>query len=200
MNRLILLTTALCLAAGPLAAQGLGEAAAKERKRREEEQKKNNGPAKVVTTEDLAKVQGTTATDNTPTLAREMGGKARSDESHAPDNPREGAAKQKREEAGAPEERGGQDETTWRTKAAELRKDLREIEQKAQALEQEKSKVAGDILRSTDTNEILRLRADQQRIDEQLQAVKRELDGVRQETAQFEESARRAGVPPGWIR
>ena len=77
------------LAAGPLEAQGLGEAAAREKRRREEEQKKNKGPARVVTTEDLAKVQSATATEPAkPMSAQEMGGKPRSASSDEVDQDR----------------------------------------------------------------------------------------------------------------
>lgn len=193
------LVAVLTLAAGSLPAQSLGELAAKEKRRREEEQKKNKGPARVVTTEDLARVQGATATEPAkPVSAQELGGTRRRSDADEPDQdrPREKPANPEGE---APE-RGGQDEKTWRAQAAELRQEIQAAEQKLKALEEQVNKLFGDIQRSTDTYEILRLRGEQDKLGEQIKMAKRELDGVRQELVQLEESARRAGVPPGWIR
>jgi len=192
------LVVVLALAAGSLPAQSLGELAAKEKRRREEEQKKNKGPARVVTTEDLANVQGTTATEAAkPVLAQELGGKPRSSADEIDqDRPREKPANPEAEAR----ERGGQDEKTWRAQAAGLRQEIQEVEQKVKALEEQVNKLFGDIQRSTDTYEILRLRGEQEKLAEQIKVAKRERDGVRQELVQLEDSARRAGVPPGWIR
>ena len=184
------------LAAGPLEAQGLGEAAAKEKRRREEEQKKNKGPAKVITTEDLTKVTATTANAGAPGgLAQDAGARPREDTTPADETRREGAST-----PGGGEGPGGQDEKSWRTQAAELRKEIQAAEQKAASVQQENDRLFAEIQRSTDTNEILRLRAEQNKVSAELEIAKKELANLRQEWTQFEESARRAGVPPGWIR
>jgi hypothetical protein len=199
MRRALLTLVLAAFAAATVHAQSLGEIAAREKRRREEEQKKNKGPARVVTTEDLANVQAKTATEARPQSAQELGGKPASssdeiDRDKPPSETPSGSA------SGSGQERGGQDEKTWRTQAQDLRNEIQEREQKLRALEQEKGKIGGDMLRSTDTNEILRMRGQQQQVDEQIATARRELEGVRTELAQFQESARRAGVPPGWIR
>lgn len=194
MRRWLGVVIVAALAAGPLEAQGLGEAAAKEKRRREEEQKKNKGPAKVITTEDLAKVTATTANAAAPGgLAQDAGARPREDTAPADETRRDGASP-------PGEGPGGQDEKSWRTQAAELRKEIQEAEQKAASAQQENDRLFGEIQRSTDTNEILRLRAEQNKVSADLETAKTELANLRQEWAQFEESARRAGVPPGWIR
>ena len=53
---------------------------------------------------------------------------------------------------------------------------------------------------STDTNEILQLRAQQQEQTEQLEQARRGLVEAKQAMDAFEEEARRASVPPGWLR
>jgi hypothetical protein len=195
MRRWLGVVIVAALAAGPLEAQGLGEAAAKEKRRREEEQKKNKGPAKVITTEDLTKVTATTANAAAPGLAQDAGARPREDTTPADETRRDGATP-----PGGGEGPGGQDEKSWRTQAAELRKEIQAAEQKAASVQQENDRLFAEIQRSTDTNEILRLRAEQNKVSADLEIAKQELANLRQEWAQFEESARRAGVPPGWIR
>lgn len=201
MRRLTSLVTACCLAAGSLAAQGLGEAAAREKRRREEEQKKNKGPAKVITTDDLAKVQAVTATASSPPQSQETGGR-RSSDATSPDEPDPVGRERVKRPApeGAPPELGGQDEKAWRAQAAEKRAQIQAAEAKLKPIEAEVGQLFGEIQRSTDTHEILRLRARQDELAEQLKAAQRELADLKEELAQFEESARRSGVPPGWIR
>lgn len=192
MRRLMGLVVALAFAAGSLPAQSLGELAAKEKRRREEEQKKNKGPARVITTEDLAKVTASTATAAAPALAQDLGARrARSEAA---------AETESSESEGGASGPGGRDEKTWRAQAAEAREAVRGAEQTAQSLERQIAKLFGEIQRSTDTNEILRLRAEQKDLEEELERTKQELAKARQELVAFEESARRAGVPPGWIR
>jgi hypothetical protein len=183
----------------PAQAQSLAELAAKEKRRREEEQKKN-GPAKVVTTEDLAKVQAGTATAPSPPLAQDAGkvdivdkAKAARKAGHNPEGVEdEGPADAPHVEA--------EDEKTWRQDAQNHRNAIAEAEKKLRDIEQAKVKINGQILLSTDTNEIMRLRGELQSFDEKLAAAGRDLADARQNQAEFEQSARRAGVPPGWIR
>jgi predicted nucleic acid-binding Zn-ribbon protein len=67
-------------------------------------------------------------------------------------------------------------------------------------LDQEAARLANRILMSTDTNEILRLRAEQQKVQASLDAARSELEASRKALENLQEEARRAGVPPGWVR
>jgi hypothetical protein len=200
MGRLIALAVAAALVAADAPAQGLAEAAAREKRRREEEQKKK-GPAKVVTTEDLANTTGTVANAAAPVLAQDKGRKQSSDStsSEEPDPVGRPRVAPSRPE-GAEPERGGHDQKTWKTLADEARAQLGASEEKLRALEEENGRLFGEMQRSTDTNEIMRLRGELKRVSEQVEFAKQEVANARQELAAFEESARRAGVPAGWIR
>lgn len=202
MRRLSFLALlASLLAASALQAQqgGLGAAAAREKQRREEAQKKG-GAGKAYTNDDLSKVEATTATPATPQRSQDAGRRERrGDGSSLRERAPGGGVRSSEsdEEASGPQGKG---QDAWRTEAQQKREAVKSAEQKVEVLQRRNESLLAEILGSTDTNQILRLRAQQQSLNEELEAAQRELSGVRQELAQFEESARRAGVPPGWLR
>jgi len=55
-------------------------------------------------------------------------------------------------------------------------------------------------MQSTDTNEQLRLRAEQQEVFTSLGAAKAAVTAAQKAITSLEEEARRAGVPAGWLR
>jgi len=91
------------------------------------------------------------------------------------------------------------EEARWRERSANARGEIASADHEVTKLEQEAAGLANRILLSTDTNEILRLRAERQKVSESL-AARAELERARKALEDLQEEARRAGVPPGWVR
>lgn len=170
-------------------AQGLGEAAAKEKQRREQEQKKH-GPAKVITTEELDKSASSTASPSSGGLAQNA---------QRPQDTSSGE-RSKAVKEGTDEVIEPPGEAQWRQRANDAKRELKEAEAQVKTLEEKASQLFGKIQASTDTNELLRLRAAQQALTKETDEAKAVLEACRRESRELEEEARKAGVPPGWVR
>ncbi len=209
MRRLVPLA-ALAAALGVLRAdaQGLGDAAAREKQRREQEQKKRGASGKVFTNDDLATTEGQTANPpsaaagapraSQPAADRDRKVVNRDEKNVERDHVRSAPARGDADASGGAA--GGRSEGEWRDEAAQLRKSVSSAETESREFEQRVKRIFGELQLSTDTNQILRLRAEQQRAGEELESAQQRLAGARQALAAFEERARRAGVPAGWIR
>jgi hypothetical protein len=92
------------------------------------------------------------------------------------------------------------EEASWRRRADLARITVTENQAAVAQYQEEAGKIANRILMSTDTNEILRLRGEQQKVQASLDAARGELDASRRALENLQEEARRAGVPPGWVR
>ena len=91
-------------------------------------------------------------------------------------------------------------EVGWRTRAQRARQVVAQTAARVTALEQQIARVAGDTMASTDTNQILRLQTQRQSLEAQLNDAREASKTAQEQLADVEEEARRAGVPPGWIR
>jgi hypothetical protein len=100
----------------------------------------------------------------------------------------------------AERQRQAAEEASWRGRAAAARDAVATNEAAVAKLQDEAGRLANRILLSTDTNEILRLRAEQQKVQASLDAARNELEASRKAVDDLQEEARRAGVPPGWVR
>ncbi len=197
------------LAAGALA-QSLAEAAAKERERRERERKKAGTAAKVVTDEELGKSAGTLALGGTVPSAGPRTGGARDKPDWAPADWADLTLEQREElQRKHDQQEGrsvlgsanpGQEEASWRERARRTYEAVRNAAANLDRLKAERERLLGDALRSTDTNEILRLRAQAAEVGEEIARAEAALTDAREDVRILEEDARRASVPPGWIR
>jgi hypothetical protein len=188
-------------------AQSLAEAAAKERERRERERKKSGGAAKVVTDEQLGKSGASLALDGA--TAEGASERRRSDDEEPPEwadltlSERE---QRQRERArtqtgvGSTGEQRADQETAWRDRARQARARVQTAQDAVARLKAEKDKALGDALRSTDTNEIMRLRGRATELDDEIRQAEGELQDGLDGQRELEDEARQAGVPPGWIR
>jgi len=100
----------------------------------------------------------------------------------------------------AERQRMAAEEASWRNRAGSARETVRTAESEVTRLQDEAGKIANRILMSTDTNEILRLRAEQQKVQASLDGARAALDAARKALDDLQEEARRAGVPVGWVR
>jgi hypothetical protein len=91
-------------------------------------------------------------------------------------------------------------EAGWRARALRARQVVDQTVARVTTLEQQVARIAGDTMASTDTNQILRLQAQRQSLETQLNEARLANKTALEQLANLEEEARRAGVPPGWIR
>ncbi len=169
----------VCLRAGMALAQqpSLVELAQKEQERRKA---LKAAPAKVFTDKDLPKPAAP------PPVA-----------STAPPATAAVPAEQKPAEA-KPEDQ--KDETWWRTRMSQAREALRRAQAFADALQSQINAMAADLVNRDDPYQRAKLADDRQKALAELQRVQSEIEQSKKEIADIEEEARKAGVPPGWIR
>jgi hypothetical protein len=194
---------AVWASAGPSFGQSLGEAAQKEKARREREKKAG---VKVFTDDDLGKTEAprtegsTQAT--TPPPSAESSSEPSSSESGAPRRPRRPS------EEGSESQNttvGDTDEGGWKSRAASARATLQAAEQQVKTADGEVERLKQDLnpmstTFSTDPYVIQRLQGQLTEAEAKAAAARQALKEAQTAFSAFEDEARRAGVPPGWIR
>jgi hypothetical protein len=154
----------------------LGEIARKEQERR----KALKAPAaKVLTNEDLPRAA---APAPTPTAAPEP------DRAAAADKP-----------ADKPEE-PAKDEAWWRQRMTQAREELRRNEMFAEALQTRINSLTTDFAARDDPFQRAKIGDERAKATLELDRVKADVESNRKKLADIEEEARRASVPPGWLR
>jgi hypothetical protein len=91
-------------------------------------------------------------------------------------------------------------EAGWRTRAQRARQSVTDTAARVATLEQQVQQLAGKSLASTDTFEIMRLRQQRESLEAQLKEARAASQKAVEQLGGLEDEARRAGVPPGWIR
>ena len=155
----------------------LGELAAKEQERR----KALKAAGKVLSNADLPK--NTSAA--TPKTLPEGGAAAAKPDAA---EPKPKAAEEERDEA------------WWRQRMSGLREELRRNEMFAEALQTRINSLTNDFASRDDPYQRARVAEDRQKAMLEMDRVKAELDLQKKKISDAEEEARRAGVPPGWVR
>lgn len=92
------------------------------------------------------------------------------------------------------------DEKWWREQMAALRDEVTRNEMFLEALQTRINSLAADYTSRDDPAQRARLSEDRQRALAMLDRVKADIDKTRKAIADLEEEARKAGVPPGWLR
>lgn len=156
----------------------LGELALKEQERR----KALKAAGKVLTKQDLPKtpaVAPPAAPVKTPATEQKPAGK--------PDEP-----------AAKPQD--DKDEAWWRQRMAHMRDELRRNEMFAEALQSRINALTNDFASRDDPYQRARIADDRQKAMAELDRVRSEIELQTKKIGETEEEARRAGVPPGWLR
>jgi hypothetical protein len=181
-----LITGVLLTLAVPVCAQSLGDLAKKEAERR-----KTAPPAtKTYTNEDLKKL---------PPLPDDVkpGDKAKTDDAaKAGDAAKPGQAKP--DAASAPA--AAKDEKYWRGRISAVKDEIAKNEAFRDALQSQINGLSADFSARDDPNQRAKIADDRQKAIAQLAAVNEAITKAVKSIADIEEEARRAGVPPGWIR
>jgi hypothetical protein len=177
------LIVALAAAAAlPASAQSLADVA-----RREEERRRAAPPAeKVYTNKDLGSAAPSSPTPAAPAPAV----------SAAPDAVKD--AKPADAEAAAKEPQ--KDQAYWAGRMKQLRTKLERDQVYADALQTRINSLTADITNRDDPAQRGKLMGDRQVALDELARLKQEIVQGRQAVADLEEEARRARVPPGWLR
>ena len=172
------LAVLFCLRAGVVFAQSptLAELAQKEQERRKG---LKASAAKVYSDKDLPKPA-------TPAVA-----------STVPSAPTPVPAEQKPAEAKPDEQK---DEAWWRARIGQAREAQRRAEAFAEALQSRINALSTDMVNRDDPYQRAKLGDDRQKALAELQRVTNEIEQSKKEIADIEEEARRANVPPGWLR
>jgi hypothetical protein len=172
---------ALLLAApGPIFAQSLAEVAKKEAERR----KAVKGEAKVLTNKDLT---------GAPPPAGIV--------TPAPPAPAAGQAPAPGETDPSQEPESQQkDEKYWRQRITEARERLAQGEILQAALESRLNALATDFVNRDDPAQRATITSERQKAQAQLDRTKKDIENHKKEIADIQDEARKAGVPPGWLR
>jgi hypothetical protein len=178
-------------------------------KREEARRKALQGTSKILTNKDLPPVQGppqgeSGGTGSTPgppsggsataASAGTMGGQA------APGSaPAAGAAPAPLAQ-GAQAEDPKKDEQYWRQRITEARQQLARQEILLAALESRVNALMTDFVNRDDPAQKAVIARDRQKALDELNRTRAEIERLKRAIAEIEEEARKAGVPPGWLR
>lgn len=204
--RLPLLLTAILLASGPaLFAQSLADVARQEGERR---QTLKEGAAKTYTNKDLKAVPtpagaagaagaaapagaaDTPAADQAPLDA---GADAEPADAKAPDGAQPSTDKtDKKDEA--------RDQTYWSKRMTGLHAQLERDQTYAAALETRINSLTTDFVNRDDPAQRDQVANDRVKAISELERLRKNIEQDKRDIADLEEEARRAGVPPGWLR
>jgi hypothetical protein len=180
----VLLTLAV-----PVCAQSLGDLAKQEAERR----KSAPPAAKTYTNEDLKKL---------PPMASEVGSKE-APTKVADDQKPADAAKPGDVKADATKTKEGEpakDEAYWRGRITAAREEVRRNEMFRDALQTRINALSADFAGRDDPFQRAKIADDRQKAIAELARVTLEIDKANKAIGDIEEEARRAGVPPGWLR
>lgn len=180
----VLLTIAV-----PVCAQSLGDLAKKEQERR-----KTAPPAtKTYTNDDLKKMPAPPSPEpGTVPAAKDVD----KDPAKPGDAKADGAKPAEPVEPAKP----AKDEAYWRGRITTAREELRRNEMSRDAFQTRINALSADFAGRDDPYQRATIADDRQKALAELDRVKLEIEKFTKQIADIEEEARRAGVPPGWLR
>ncbi len=100
----------------------------------------------------------------------------------------------------AADEGAAKDEKYWRTRMTTARGNLQRQELFLEALQSRVNALTTDFVNRDDPAQRAQIAADRQKALGEMEAVRKEIDAAKKQLADLEEEARKAGVPPGWLR
>ncbi|HET7694657.1 MAG TPA: hypothetical protein VFK57_03045 [Vicinamibacterales bacterium] len=179
------LLAAALLVAMPASAQSLGELA-----KREQARKKTTPPAKkTYTNDDLKQVPPPSGTPGKPA---DEAAKADAKAGEAKPEPQKVDEKKPAEPA--------KDEAYWRGRITAAREDIRRNEAFKEALQSRINALTADFAARDDPYQRAKVADDRQKALAELARVSEDIEKAKKLIVEIEEEARRAGVPPGWLR
>lgn len=185
--RRIAIVRILCLSlivatAAPLCAQSLADVSRKEEERR----KAIKEPSKVYTNKDLGNVPPAPAVEPTPALKADQ----------AKDADKADAAKSDEK----PEDKTAKDQAYWSNRLKVLQAQLDHDQDFSDALQTRINSLTTDFVNRDDPAQRAVIGATRDKSVAELDRLKMAIQGDQKAIADLQEEARRAGVPPGWLR
>ena len=95
---------------------------------------------------------------------------------------------------------GDQGEALWRGRITQAREALRRNEVFLQALQTRVNALATDYYGRDDPYQKMKLAGEREQAIQEMEKVKADIEASKKQVADIEEEARKAGVPPGWLR
>jgi hypothetical protein len=190
-----LLAGVLLTIAWPASAQSLGDVAKKEQERR----KATPPAAKTYTNDDLKKLPPAPGSTTDPAV--KLGDQKDAAKANAKDaTAAEGAkAGEEAKDTTKPAE-PAKDEAYWRGRVTAAREEIRRNEMFRDALQARINGLTADFTARDDPYQRAQVADDRQKAIAELTRVNTEITNGAKRIADIEDEARRAGVPPGWIR
>ncbi len=191
--RLTVAVLAAAVSAGlvaPLAAQSLAEVAKKEEDRR----KQLKEEAKVITNKDLAAVPASSTPAPEPSKDADKAGAKDAKDSKDKD------AKDKDAKDADKNKGPAKDQAYWASQMKNLRAALDKDQSFAQALQTRINVLTADFSGHDDPLQRAQIGRDRDKAIADLESLKKAIDADKKAIADLLEDARRAGVPPGWLR
>lgn len=170
----VLMLTGVSSAQAQSQSPTLAELARKEQERR----KTVKTPAKAITKKDLPP-----SAQNPPPPAAAAPAPTKIDETKPPE--------QKADE---------KDEAWWKNRINQVREELRRNEMFAEALQTRINSLSSDFVNRDDPFQRAKIGEDRDKALAELSRVKAEIVNAKKQIEDIEEEARKAGVPPGWLR
>jgi len=179
--------------AAPVCAQTLGDLA-----KREQERRKTAPPAaKTYTNEDLKRLPPSAdGATKSPDKAKAEGAAKAGDPAKPGDPGKPGEIKAE----GATPPEAAKDEKYWRARVTAVREDIRRNEMFRDALQTRINSLSADFAARDDPFQRAKIADDRQKALAELARVNDEITKGTKGIADIEDEARRAGVPPGWLR
>ena len=183
------LFAAALLIAVPASAQSLGELAKREQARK----KAATAAKKTYTNDDLKQLPPPTGTPGKPAddPAKPADGKAADPKS---DTQKVAVADEKKPVEPA------KDEAYWRARITAVREDIRRNEAFKEALQSRINALTADFSARDDPYQRAKVADDRQKALAEMSRVSEDIEKGRKLIGEIEAEARRAGVPPGWLR
>ena len=184
----VLLATvvALVTSAASASSQALGDIAKKEEARRKEVKE----PAKTYTNKDLT-TPPSTASQPAPAAIPPTADAAKDAK----------AKKDAEEKDKADKDKGpAKDQKYWAGRIKELRTQLDRDQTYADALQTKINSLAADFVNRDDPAQRAQIARDKQKAMDELNRLKAAIQNDKKAISDLEEEARKAGVPPGWLR
>jgi hypothetical protein len=99
-----------------------------------------------------------------------------------------------------PSDEPKKDEAYWRGRVAQLRDNLQRAKMFQEALQTRINSLSADFVSRDDPAQRSVVASDRQKALAELERVKKEIKDFEKQLTDLEDEARRAGVPPGWLR
>jgi hypothetical protein len=187
----------LALAGIQLAAQSLGDVAKKEEERR----KAAPAAGKVYTNKDLAPVPPS-STPPPPDSGSTAGDSAAAGSDKAADA-KAAADKDKEKDKGkgdAKDSGASKDQAYWRGRMKAALESIERDTTLADAMQSRINALTTDFVNRDDPAQRTKIESERQKAMSELDRLKKQITADRKAVTDTEEEARRAGVPPGWLR